>query len=320
MPKFIKKHLPRIFGSGFFLFALFVLLVAPVFAQAGPDFSPLVPGGLPGFDPKTGTIVDLIRALYKLAIVIGAMIAVVKIVIAGVKYVLSSSTATTASAKEDIKGSLFGLVVIVGAVVILQTINPDLAKLDVFENTKNIKTGELADKNLFKSCAESQRSGCSSQSCTAVVKRSSFSGVDVCDSKPTCSDWCNAAKGNIKKGRRTGKKSGINYICHYPSSGADVANEVISDIIAKCGDGDDETEEAGAETDAEISLTAIKAKVGNKGGKASCRGAISGLRSRAGDIWCTAAKGEWEGEICHYPSTNEGHANDTLQKEYDGIC
>ena len=63
------------------------LLFVPLYALAqNPTFTPLV--GIPGIDPAAG-FNQYINALYALSISIAGLLAVIKIIIAGVKYMLS---------------------------------------------------------------------------------------------------------------------------------------------------------------------------------------------------------------------------------------
>jgi hypothetical protein len=78
----------------------------------------------------TGDFNDYINAVYLMFISIAALIAVVKIIIAGVKYMFSDIVTQKSDAKNDIKGALLGLLVILSAVVVLTIINPDLATFD----------------------------------------------------------------------------------------------------------------------------------------------------------------------------------------------
>ena len=80
--------------------------------------------GLP-IDTK-GSFNEYINLLYKMSISIAALLAVVKIIIAGAKYMLSDVVTQKSDAKKDIKGALLGLLLIIGAVIILNTINPAL--------------------------------------------------------------------------------------------------------------------------------------------------------------------------------------------------
>ncbi len=101
-----------------------------------------------------------INALYLLAISVAAVMAVLKITIAGVKYMLDDVVTHKQEAKKDIYGAIFGLVIVLAAVVILNTINPQLTTFDILATGR---TGEpttagfnpipRADRALPESCA-----------------------------------------------------------------------------------------------------------------------------------------------------------------------
>jgi hypothetical protein len=113
----------------------FIIAVTPaiVFAQTPPPpFRVLV--GIPGIDPNNTNMGQYINALYILSISIAALLAVIKIIIAGVKYMLSDVVTSKAEAKSDIQGALIGLLIVISAVVILETINPQLRTMSFFEN------------------------------------------------------------------------------------------------------------------------------------------------------------------------------------------
>jgi hypothetical protein len=68
-----------------------------------------------------------------LLIVIGALIGVVKIVFAGVKYSLSDIITDKHDAKEDIMGVFLGLVLLLIPFIVLNTIYPDLTNLNILQ-------------------------------------------------------------------------------------------------------------------------------------------------------------------------------------------
>ena len=97
---------------------------APQSASGGKVYSPLVniPGnGANGFE-------QYISFLYGASISIAALLAVVKIIIAGAKYMLSDVITNKGEAIKDIQGAILGLLLILGAVIILEFINPQLIK------------------------------------------------------------------------------------------------------------------------------------------------------------------------------------------------
>lgn len=105
----------------------FVLLVLPVIVLA--DSHPLEYDDslvtIPGYEAGGG-FQSFINVVYGLSISIAALLAVVKIVIAGVKWMLSDVVTSKAEAKKDIQSALFGLIIIISAVLVISLINPEI--------------------------------------------------------------------------------------------------------------------------------------------------------------------------------------------------
>lgn len=111
-------------NSKLFNLALALLIYGlPSVVLAQVAFRPLV--GIPGLDPNA-SFNDYINALYALAISVAALVAVIKIIVAGVKYMLSDVVSSKGAAKEDIQSALLGLLIIAAAYLILNQINPNL--------------------------------------------------------------------------------------------------------------------------------------------------------------------------------------------------
>ena len=85
---------------------------------------PITTGGAPGWQ-------GYIDLLYATAISLAALLAVMKIVIAGAKYMFSDVITNKAEAKNDIQGALLGLLLILGAVILLNLINPQLTNTTI---------------------------------------------------------------------------------------------------------------------------------------------------------------------------------------------
>lgn len=112
---------------------MILVLYVPLLVH-GEEYKPLV--GIPGVT-DTGSPLDFnsyINSLYTLSISIAALLAVIKIVIAGVKYMLSDIVTQKGEAKKDIQGALIGLLIVLSAVLILTVINPDLVEVDLTLN------------------------------------------------------------------------------------------------------------------------------------------------------------------------------------------
>lgn len=94
---------------------------------------------IPRLDPNTQSTETYVNALYWLAITVGALLAVVRIIFAGVKYMITDVVPAKGDALKDIRGALFGLLIILSAVLILNTINKDLTTLSIFGNAPALK-------------------------------------------------------------------------------------------------------------------------------------------------------------------------------------
>lgn len=130
-------------------FALTLLL--PGMASA-VDYVPLV--GIPGLsNPEDLTLENYINALYILAISIAAFLAVVRLIMAGIKYILTDVVPNKESAKKDIFNSLLGLLIILSAFLILNTINPQLTNLAALSNIDTVSV-YIPDYNVVNTGGE----------------------------------------------------------------------------------------------------------------------------------------------------------------------
>lgn len=120
---------------------IFLLILSPTLAlAAGPaQYQPLV--DLFASANTDDNFNGFINGLYVISISIAALLAVIKIVIAGVKWMLSDVVTSKSEAKKDITGALIGLLVVLSAVLILTIINPDIVKNDVVISPTPIMVG-----------------------------------------------------------------------------------------------------------------------------------------------------------------------------------
>ncbi len=119
----------------------FILLPSTLLAQT-PTWIPLV--GIPGLDGSAPDFGTYINRLYALSISIAALLAVIKIIIAGVKYMLSDIVTQKGDAIAEIRGSIIGLVIVASAVLVLTVINPELTRTNVFSGItpiNEVRTG-----------------------------------------------------------------------------------------------------------------------------------------------------------------------------------
>ncbi len=215
MFKLALKQLPSMLAASLFFGVLILLSTSPALAQETTVFKSLV--GLPGLNPSNQDIGQLIKTLYSLAIIIGAMLAVIKIILGGVKYMFSGTVTTTEAAKADIKGALLGLLIIVGAVVILGTINPQLINLDIWGETTE---RQMERERLLENILSQRRDICgdpdnpSSKPC-----QRKFCKDDI-NEAVSCSEWCSWVGGRILEN--------IN-VCTYPDDEAVI--EAVNDRV-----------------------------------------------------------------------------------------
>jgi hypothetical protein len=107
---------------------LYALLLLPLTIVSAQEYNTLLESPL--IQEQGGGFSGYLNAVYLTAIGAAALLAVVKIIIAGIKYMLSDVVTNKESAKKDIKTALLGLVIIVAAVMILTFINPKLTNFD----------------------------------------------------------------------------------------------------------------------------------------------------------------------------------------------
>lgn len=114
------------------------LLFLPIIVFGQQYYEPLVDLGL-----KSDDFGGYINLLYVTSISIASLLAVIKIIIAGLKYMLSDVVTTKGDALKDIRTSLLGLILIISAVLVLNVINPNLTKLDINIKPLLIETGDF---------------------------------------------------------------------------------------------------------------------------------------------------------------------------------
>jgi len=120
-----------------FLFSLFgILYVSPAFAIDYPMIAGIT------IDESTSAA-TLIVYFFNLAIAVGAFIAGIVLIIAGIDYVSSrGEPAKIESAKSKIKNAFLGLIVLLSSFMILNIINPELTNIKINE-LKNEEQPEI---------------------------------------------------------------------------------------------------------------------------------------------------------------------------------
>ena len=111
------------------------------------EYTVLAP--LPGVGDTTGktTLEKYLPAMFNIAIVLSAVFAVLMIVIGGFQYMSTDAIQGKSAGRERIKNAIFALVLVIGAWLILWTINPALLTLNLDISTvapKGTLGGELS--------------------------------------------------------------------------------------------------------------------------------------------------------------------------------
>ncbi len=102
------------------------------------SFIPLT--NLPGLSGEgQRTLADYINVLFRLALGVGAMLAVIQIAYAGTRYMMTDAFGTKEQAKKDITGALLGLLIMLSTVVLLGLINQDILNINVLQGLTPLK-------------------------------------------------------------------------------------------------------------------------------------------------------------------------------------
>lgn len=107
-----------------------ILLYVPLFALAQTDPLRSLTPFLLDNSGGTNDLENLINNLYALSITLAAFLAVIKIIIGGVKWMLTDIVSTKEDAKKEIRTALLGLLIVVSAVLVLTVINPQTATIN----------------------------------------------------------------------------------------------------------------------------------------------------------------------------------------------
>jgi hypothetical protein len=126
------------------LFLVALILIPSTVFGGGLVYEPMI-GGFPGMADEATDFNAFINGLYAISIAVAALLAVIKIIIAGVKWMLTDVVTSKGEAKKDIQGALLGLLVILAAVLILTTINESI--IDVNLEFKKIDPGTYTGRD-----------------------------------------------------------------------------------------------------------------------------------------------------------------------------
>lgn len=118
------------------------------------------------FIKDTTNLASYLSGMFKLGIGIAVTLAVIMLVVNGIKYMLSDVPMIKGNAKKDIQEIIFGLILAFGSWAILYTINPNIVKFDLITSIN--KAVEEAGGNIADDKPEEQPKTC--QGCVVVPK------------------------------------------------------------------------------------------------------------------------------------------------------
>lgn len=126
-----NKNLSRLGAvlMAFMLFSLFVVFVLPSPVQAANLSSTSSTEFLTADCSRTGSIAKCVKGIYLMSLGLGALIALLMIVLSGYRYMTASGNAQQVeNAKGAFTDAFIGLIIIFVAFILLYIINPDLTK------------------------------------------------------------------------------------------------------------------------------------------------------------------------------------------------
>lgn len=119
-------------------------------------------GGAAPTEQKVVNVGEFINLAYRFLLWGGVIIAIVMIMIGGFKMVLSAATDKVKGGKDQIRNAVIGLVILLAAGLILQTVNPQLLsltppKLPMLKTVEFLGAGQSCEELIEKSGADKQR-------------------------------------------------------------------------------------------------------------------------------------------------------------------
>jgi len=129
------------------LVCFLLMLLAPYLtsAQEQPELTLFV-NKIPFIDGNA-SIEGYANAIYIGSIAIASFIAIFRLIWAGTKLTVSDSVSGRQDAKGAIFDSILGLIIILGAVTILTTVNPNLKNLNFLQSATNINNPSAQNAN-----------------------------------------------------------------------------------------------------------------------------------------------------------------------------
>ena len=119
------------------LFGLSAGALLPIVAMA--DVIPLAP--VPDLNGGVNSLPEYLNAVFRVVIIVGAILAVLRIIWSGFEYMTSEAVGQKKDARGVITAAIGGLILLIATTLILTVINPSIVNLDAL-NFNNLGTSE----------------------------------------------------------------------------------------------------------------------------------------------------------------------------------
>lgn len=123
-----------------FTFVFFLASASVVYAQ---EYELLQK--LPGIDTKTGDggVVGIVSGLINIIIAVSVLLSVIMLSIGGFQYMTQDAASTKEAAKKTITQALLGLLIVIGAWLILFIINPQILNITFLNSSTGVDTTSI---------------------------------------------------------------------------------------------------------------------------------------------------------------------------------
>lgn len=172
------------------IISLFTFLLLPLLTLATEGSETKTFATIPFLSGNNLTTQGFVTALYQMAIGLAAVLVVIRLIMAGAKYMLSEVVSSKGQAKEDIQNALLGLVIILAAVLILGTINPKLVGLNILNGGSPVtltppkdptpKPGDDVDDQVKFMPGTTRQQGAAERRCERTTGSSSGGQFNKC--------------------------------------------------------------------------------------------------------------------------------------------
>src|SRR3989344_6009684 len=127
--------------TGFIALVFSILFLFPAFSLAQTEFVPLAP--IPGLTDtvETDNLATFFNALYMFAIGAAVVLAIVQLIRAGIMYMGGDSVTKTEKAREIIRDTIFGLLLVLAPALVFGIINPDILNLRL--DTESLRVEQI---------------------------------------------------------------------------------------------------------------------------------------------------------------------------------